>query len=179
MNRTLISAAVFGALVMAGLSAHASCVDPRKASQEATSSNLEPGPMPSRGGHDAGENIVGTWHVVYTTEGAKPGEAFIQWHHDGTEWENINHPVLGGNICMGSWKTVDRSHVFRNHYGWLYSDGVIAGYFNETETDEVAWDGNSYTGVNTTTLTFYPVPPATMPTVIVLSGTAAAKRLAP
>jgi hypothetical protein len=105
---------------------------------------------------------VGTWHVVYTTEGSTSGEAFIQWHSDGTEWENINYPVLGGNICMGSWKTVDRSHVFRNHFGWLYNNGLLAGYFNETETDEVAWDGNSYTGLNTTTLNFYPVPPATI-----------------
>jgi hypothetical protein len=167
------------ALALSGISARASCVDPRAAGQQTPTSNLELGSMPGRGGHDAGENIVGTWFVVYTTEGSPPGEAFIQWHSDGTEWENINHPVLGGNICMGSWKMVDRSHVFRNHYGWLYSNGVIAGYFNETETDEVAWDGNSYSGVNTTTLNFYPVSPATTPTVIVLTGTATARRIAP
>jgi hypothetical protein len=178
MKRILIGTAV-AALTLSGLSARASCVDPRSASQQTTPFDFELGPMPSRAGHDAGEKIVGTWHVVYTTEGSPPGEAFIQWHSDGTEWENINHPVLGGNICMGSWKTVDRSHVFRNHFGWLFSNGVIAGYFNETETDEVAWDGNSYSGVNTTTLNFYPVPPATTPMVIVLTGTATAKRLAP
>jgi hypothetical protein len=80
---------------------------------------------------------------------------------------------------MGSWKTLDRSHVFRNHFGWLFSNGTIAGYFNETETDEVAWDGNSYSGTNTTTLNFYPVLPATTPTVVVLTGTATAKRIAP
>jgi hypothetical protein len=56
---------------------------------------------------------------------------------------------------------------------------MIAGYFNETETDEVAWDGNAYTGLNTTTLHFYPVPPSRMPTVVVLTGTATAKRIAP
>ena len=179
MQKILIGTAVVAAWTLYGLPARASCVDPRTASQQATPSNLEPGPMLSRAGHDAGENIVGTWHVVYTTEGAPPGEAFIQWHSDGTEWENINHPVLGGNICMGSWKTVDRSHVFRNHWGWLFNNGVIAGYFNETETDEVAWDGNSYSGLNTTTLNFYPVPPATTPTVVVLTGTASAKRIAP
>ena len=178
MKRLLIGAAVAAALALSGLSAHAGCVDPRIASQT-SKSNLEPGSMPSRAGFDAGENIVGTWFVAYTTEGFPPGAAFIQWHRDGTEWENINHPVLGGNICMGSWKSVDRTHVFRNHYGWLYSNGVIAGYFNETETDEVAWDGNSYSGMNTTTLTFYPVAPATTPTVIVLIGTATAKRIAP
>jgi hypothetical protein len=80
---------------------------------------------------------------------------------------------------MGSWKAVDESHVSRNHVGWLYANGLLAGFFNETETDEVAWDGNSYSGVNTTTLNFYAVPPATTPTVIVLTGTATAKRIAP
>lgn len=178
MKKLLIGTAVAATLALSGLSAHAGCVDPRSASQT-TNTNLEPGSMPSRAGYDAGENIVGTWFVAYTTEGFPPGEAFIQWHRDGTEWENINHPVLGGNICMGSWKMVDRTHVFRNHYGWLFNNGVIAGYFNETETDEVAWDGNSYSGANTTTLNFYPVPPATTPTVIVLTGTATAKRIAP
>ncbi|HVO49346.1 MAG TPA: hypothetical protein VMT29_23745 [Steroidobacteraceae bacterium] len=179
MNKLLIGTALFATLTLSGLSARASCVDPRGANQADTSSNFQPGPMPSRAGHEAFENIVGTWHVTYTTDGFPPGEAFIQWHSDGTEWENINHPVLGGNICMGSWKPLDRSHVSRNHYGWLYNNGVIAGYFNETETDLVSWDGNSYSGTNTTTLTFYPVPPATTPTVIVLTGTSEAKRIAP
>jgi hypothetical protein len=179
MKGFLIGTAVVATLTLSGFSVHASCVDPRIASQQPASFNLESRALPSRAGHEAGENIVGTWYVTYTTEGSPPGAAFIQWHSDGTEWENINHPVLGGNICMGSWKTVDRGHVFRNHYGWLYSNGLIAGYFNETETDELAWDGNSYSGVNTTTLNFYAVPPATEPTVIVLTGTAAGKRIAP
>ncbi|MGA2398059.1 MAG: hypothetical protein ABSG30_08370 [Steroidobacteraceae bacterium] len=80
---------------------------------------------------------------------------------------------------MGSWKSTDRSHVYRNHYAWLYNNGVLAGYFNETETDEVSWDGNSYSGFNTTTLNFYPLPPETTPTVMVLTGTATATRIAP
>jgi hypothetical protein len=179
MKKLLIGTAVVAALALSGLSAHAGCVDPRNASQQSTPFDLDLGSMPSHAGHNAGENIVGTWLVNYTTEGFPPGAAFIQWHSDGTEWENINHPVLSGNICMGSWKAVDYSHVFRNHFGWLFNNGVIAGYFNETETDEVAWDGNSYSGLNTTTLTFYPVPPETKPTVIVLNGTASAKRIAP
>jgi hypothetical protein len=179
MKSILFGSAVVAALALAGLSAHAGCVDPRSASRPTADFDFNLGGMPSHGGQNAGEKIVGTWHVVYTTEGSTSGEAFIQWHSDGTEWENINYPVLGGNICMGSWKTTDRSHVYRNHYGWLYNNGTLAGYFNETETDEVSWDGNSYTGVNTTTLNFYPVSPATAPTVMVLTGTAKATRIAP
>jgi len=103
-------------------------------------------------GDHGGPSVVGTWHVTYTTAGAPGGEAFIQWHSDGTEFENINFPILGGNICMGSWKSLDRNHVSRYHVGWLYNDGVLAGHFIETETDVVSWDGNSYSGHNETWL---------------------------
>ena len=96
----------------------------------------------------ADDNIVGTWHVSYTVEGSPFAQAFIQWHSDGTEWENINFPILGGNICMGSWKPVDANRVTRNHIGWTYTNGTLTGYFTETETDVVARDGNSYHGTN-------------------------------
>jgi hypothetical protein len=180
MKKVLIGAATAAALTF-GLAAHASCADPKVTGQAeavegfpalelhqgATTNFFE--------GKEIGERIVGTWHVVYTPTGSttESGEAFIQWHSDGTEWENINYPVLGGNICLGSWKALDRSRVARNHYGWLYSNGTLAGYFNETETDVVAWDGNSYSGTNTTTLHFFSGPP------VVLTGTAKATRLNP
>ena len=173
MTKHLIGTAVVAILALHGLSARASCVDPRNAGQQTEPFTIDLGTMEARNGQNAGESIVGTWHVVYTTAGVKSGEAFIQWHNDRTEWENINYPVLGGNICLGSWKMVDRTHVFRNHFGWLYNNGVLAGYFNETETDEVAWDGNSYTGINETTLHFLSGPP------VVLTGTATATRIAP
>lgn len=181
MNRFLVGTAISAALALSAMTAHASCVDPRGGGPQGSPFVLKHTPSFPFGGHNAAENIVGTWDVVYTTNPstAPSGEAFIQWHSDGTEWENINYPVLNGNICMGSWKALDRSHVTRNHVGWLYTNGLIAGSFDETEIDEVAWDGNSYTGTNTTTLTFSAVPPATAPTVIVLSGTATATRIAP
>jgi hypothetical protein len=72
------------------------------------------------------DSIVGTWKVAYSNGGV----AFIQWHQDGTEWENIDFPVLGGNLCMGSWKSENRWHYSRNHYGWVYTDGVVSGYLN-------------------------------------------------
>jgi hypothetical protein len=104
-------------------------------------------------GNDRGDildRIVGTWRVKYTGF-TGPAEAFIQWHSDGTEWENIALPILGGTICMGDWRAVDRNHVRRSHVGWLFSAGQAIGYFTETETDEVARDGNSYQGTNLAT----------------------------
>lgn len=173
MKNIFIGTAMVAALALTGLSARASCVDPRSSGQHSAALNFAGRPMPSHFGHDASDNIVGTWYVAYTTEGAPSGEAFIQWHNDGTEWENVNLPILGGNICVGSWKTLDQSHVYRNHYGWLYNNGLLAGWFNETETDKVSWDGNSYTGTNETTLYFFGMPPQ------VSTGTATATRLAP
>jgi len=122
----------------------------------------------------AAQKIVGTWQATYASGGAVYGEAFIQWHSDGTEWENIDFPVLGGNLCMGSWKAVDENRVFRYHVGWLYSNGVLFGHFVETETDELSRDGNSYTGNNDTK--FYQLDGTMFQEVV---GTSAATRISP
>ena len=53
---------------------------------------------------DKARGSDGTWLVTYT--GGLAGQAFIQWHSDGTEWENIDFPILGGTICMGDWKAI-------------------------------------------------------------------------
>jgi hypothetical protein len=174
MNKILMGTAVVAALTLSGLS-HAGCMDPSNAGQPMGALSFNTGTVAAHGGHNAAENIVGTWHVIYTPEGAtkESGEAFIQWHNDGTEWENINYPVLNGNICMGSWKADDEWHVSRSHVGWLYMGGTLAGWFHETETDVVARDGNSYTGTNETTLYFTGMAPS------VLKGTAKATRIAP
>src|SRR5262249_53767934 len=104
----------------------------------------------AEGDHHDRDSIVGTWIVSYTTEGNPGGEAFIQWHDDGTEWENIDFPVAGGNICMGEWRRGNHRQVSRSHIGWLYTDGIVSGYFTETETDTLSHDGNSYAGNNDT-----------------------------
>jgi hypothetical protein len=49
---------------------------------------------------------------------------------------------------MGDWRAVDENHVRRSHVGWLFSNGNPAGYFTQTETDEVARDGSWYRGNN-------------------------------
>jgi hypothetical protein len=154
MNKILMGAMTLGALTL-GLTAHAACVDPSTAPRQGTSQQMVPVALEQPfiahfEGKGAGERIVGTWHVVYTSGGSPFAQAFIQWNSDGNEWENISQPTLGGNICMGAWKTVDQLHVFRNHFGWLFTNGIVSGYFNETETDEVAWDGKSYSGTNDT-----------------------------
>src|SRR5882757_9921488 len=153
MKCTFTGAAVAAALTLTGLSAHAGCVDPRTSAHQGAFRQMAPlflsKPMVGRFSEKeaAGERIVGTWHVVYTAGGSPFGEAFIQWHNDGTEWENINFPILGGNICVGSWKPVDTLHVFLHHFCGLYTDGPLSGYVSEDETDAVP-TRMGYTGVN-------------------------------
>ena len=150
MNRTLILVAATAAAALSSVSAYAGCADART---QGAFRQMPPISLPASAGTnrphsgDAATNIVGTWLATYTVEGNAFGQAYIQWHSDGTEWENINLPISGGNICLGSWTAVDAKHVARNHYGWLYTNGDVSGYFNETETDKVTHNG-TYSGTN-------------------------------
>jgi len=152
MNRNFALLATAAALLLSGLSAHAGCVDPRVMAQNAATRMppVLPAAKAAAVEDHGNQGIVGTWIVSYTTGGAPGGDAFIQWHDDGTEWENIDFPILGGNICMGSWRKIDHRHASRSHIGWLYTDGTVSGYFTETETNTVSHDGNAYTGTNDT-----------------------------
>ena len=177
MKTPLIGIAATAGLALFGLPANANCAYPSAGTQK----DIQ---LPEYRHHFADhEGIAGTWLVDY----GPVGHAFIQWHSDGTEWEYITHPSVGGNICMGSWVSAGPWTYSRNHFGWIFDSttGLIAGYFNETETDTLSKDGNSYSGTNVTT--FYdmagtevpapgapsPAPPAGYP------GTSAAVRIAP
>jgi hypothetical protein len=178
MKLTFTNAAVAAALTLIGLSAHASCADPRALAQQGVSRQTVQVFLqrPVAGDHSDKERvddrIVGTWQVTYT--GGLTGVAFIQWHSDGTEWENIDFPILSGTICMGDWKAIDKTHVRRSHVAWLYTNGNPSGYLTETETDEVARDGNSYRGINN--IKFYDVDGNMFAEA---AGTAVATRISP
>ena len=176
MKTALIGIAATAALSLFGLPSHANCA-------YTSAENQQPIQFPAHHFMDH-EGIVGTWLVNY----GPVGQAFIQWHSDGTEWENITHPSEGGNICMGSWVETGPWTYSRNHFGWWFdSTGAWAGYFHETETDTLSRDGNSYSGTNVTI--FYdlannPValpgsPAGTMPPPNGYPGTSSAVRIAP
>jgi hypothetical protein len=176
MKTTFIGVAATAALSLFGLSAHANCAYPAAA-------NKQDFQLPAYHQHfGEHEDIVGTWLVDY----GPVGQAFIQWHNDGTEWENINHPPTGGNICMGSWVQTGRWTYSRNHFGWIFdSTGAVTGYFNETETDTLSKDGNSYTGTNVSifyNLEHHVVPAPGQPSPAPTGGypgTSSAVRIAP
>jgi hypothetical protein len=174
----ILCTGVLGALL--STPASASCMNPALTSGQASVHQVPsialnaPGAQSSYGTEDAAQRIVGTWQVSYATGGTVYGVAFIQWHSDGTEWENVDFPILGGNICLGSWKPAGGNRVSRYHVGWLYSDGVLFGHFTETETVEVSRDGNSYTGNNDTKL--FQLDGTMFKEVV---GTSAATRISP
>jgi hypothetical protein len=141
------------ALTASALSAQAGCVDPRLTGSMPMRQMpivALPAPVPAANAksQSAAHNIVGTWQVTYRVEDQPFAKAFIQWHDDGTEWENIDLPVESGNLCVGSWKAIDYKHVYRSHIGWLYTEGTVSGYFTETETDLVSPSGTTYKGTN-------------------------------
>ncbi len=173
----IVCASVLGTLFSAP--AGAACMDPQTATG-LSSLHQSPklalaAPAASNSAEtDAAQKIVGTWQVAYAAGGTVYAEAFIQWHSDRTEWENIDFPILGGNICMGSWKPVNENRVFRYHVGWLYTDGMLSGHFIETESDDLSRDGNSYTGHNETK--FYDLDGNMFRDVV---GTSAGTRISP
>jgi hypothetical protein len=105
-------------------------------------------PMPDNNGVRGPDSIVGLWHVVYTTTSGAPfGVSLKEWHSDGTEFENIDHPAVVGNICFGVWKQVELRTVRLHHTGWTFDDnGNPTGSFTIDETDTLAPNGMSYTG---------------------------------
>ena len=153
MKHTLTLAAATLAVAASAITAHAGCVDFRTVKPGMVHTiptfllpKAQPGASAKPDSY-ASRKIVGTWVATYTVEGQPFGQAFIQWHDDGTEWENINLPLSGGNICLGSWVSVDRKDVARNHIGWLYNSGSLVGYFTETESDHLD-TADSYSGTN-------------------------------
>jgi hypothetical protein len=150
MYRSILLSAAAIALVAGTISAEAGCVPSlsHKGASVKMPQFLLQSPLHSGSNLKASAAIVGLWQVSYTVEGNPFADAYIQWHSDGTEWENINLPVSDGNICLGAWKAVDGRHVYRYHVGWLYTNDNLSGYFTETETDKVSRDGTSYAGTN-------------------------------
>ena len=91
---------------------------------------------------EGAQRFVGTWLVSDTIEGSPFADAIIQWHGDGTEFENVNLPILG------EWQPIDNSRVQRKHMGWMYSNGALVRYFTEVEIDTISPNGLSYHGTS-------------------------------
>jgi hypothetical protein len=105
-------------------------------------------PMPGEDGAIGPDTIVGLWHVTYTTSTNAPfGVSLKEWHGDGTEFENIDHSAVIGNVCFGVWKQIGPRTVRLHHTGWTFdANGNPTGFFTIDETDTIAPNGMSYSG---------------------------------
>jgi hypothetical protein len=145
-----LALALFGIFALAALTA---------AAASAACGNLgqKPGdamkfPAEVHGENGWGDSIVGLWNVTDTIGDTTTlfGQSFKQWHSDGTEFENIDHSPIVGNICFGVWKQVAPRTVHLHHTGWLFDDGgAPTGSFIITEVDTVALNGMTYSGTFT------------------------------
>ena len=59
-------------------------------------------------------------------------------------------PLKAATSVSGHGRSVDTTSVTRFHVGWLYTAGILSGYFTETEKDKV--HPNTYSGTNETTI---------------------------
>ena len=97
-----------------------------------------------RAAQASGPSIVGLWRVHYFSGGAEVFQSFDQWHSDGQEFEISN---IFGLSCQGTFKVRPNGAVELFHVGWLFDqNGVLTGYFHETQTNTVGPQGNRYSG---------------------------------
>lgn len=113
-----------------------------------SSGNVVKYPMPQRDGAIGPATIVGLWLTAYTTSSNAPfGASFKEWHSDGTEFENVDHSAVIGNVCFGVWKQVGFREVRLHHTGWTFDgSGNPTGFFTIDETETIAANGMSYSG---------------------------------
>ena len=123
----------------------------------------------------ANTSIVGLWHIVYTQANGDPfGQSFKEWHSDGTEFENVDHSAIVGNICFGVWKQLGNRTVRLHHTGWTFdTGGNPTGTFTIDEIEVVAPNGMSYTG----SFTFKTYDVNGNFTGVEVTGTIAARRI--
>jgi hypothetical protein len=91
-------------------------------------------------------SIVGMWTNSIIVGGNVVATSISTWHNDGTEYDNIDAPPIGGNVCQGVWESKGRS-VEEHHFGWTFDQNSNpSGYFTLVQNVKVSRDGMSYTG---------------------------------
>ena len=100
-------------------------------------------------------SIVGLWSVVFvSTTGGPTIPTYDQWHSDGNEFEAAG--FFPGAVCQGTYKQSKDGTVHLYHVSWTFdANGALSGHWDETQTDTVSADGQTYAG--TYTKDFYDV----------------------
>jgi hypothetical protein len=147
MYRSILFSAAAIALVAGSVSAQAGCGAPLggkagvvKKLPQLKLSRAEVAPQ----GYSS---IVGMWNNSIIVGGNVVANSISTWHSDGTEFDNIDAPPTGGNICQGVWQSDNVRKVTEHHFGWLFdANSNPAGYFTLLQTVKLSKDGLSYSG---------------------------------
>ena len=93
----------------------------------------------------ARSSIVGLWNVHYFIGDQELFQTYDQWHRDGLEFE-VNS-VAPGAMCQGIFKQMGNGTVHLFHVIWTFdTSGVLTGHIEETQTNTVSTDGQTYAG---------------------------------
>lgn len=91
-----------------------------------------------------GHSIVGLWNVHYYVGGTEIFQSYDQWHSDGLEFEAAT--AYFGAVCQGTFEQAGRT-VHLLHVIWTFDgNGAFSGHIEETQSNTVSHDGNSYAG---------------------------------
>ena len=91
-------------------------------------------------------SIVGMWTNSIIVGGNVVATSISTWHSDGTEFDNIDAPPIGGNVCEGVWESKG-GKVTENHFGWTFDQNSSpSGYFTLVQTVKLSNHGMSYGG---------------------------------
>jgi hypothetical protein len=92
-------------------------------------------------------SIVGLWNVQYFQGTQFLFQTYDQWHSDGLEFE-VNS-IAPGAVCQGTFKQASDGTVHLFHVIYTFdASGVFNGHIDETQTNTVSSDGNTYSGTN-------------------------------
>lgn len=146
MYRTLLISAAAIALMAGSVSAYASC----GAQLGSRAGELNKAPhielFAGQAAPQGKSSIVGMWTNSIIVNGNVVATSISTWHSDGTEFDNIDAPPIGGNVCQGVWQSKGRS-VEEHHFGWTFdSSSNPSGYFTLVQDVKLSRDGMSYTG---------------------------------
>lgn len=109
---------------------------------------------PNAAGDASAQNLVGLWHVLFTSGGQVVDQAFEVWHSDGTEEILDVTPPAEENACFGVWVQTSRDTVKLKHPAWTFdANGNLTGTAVFRETVMIERGENKFTG--TYTLDFY------------------------
>jgi hypothetical protein len=147
MNRSILLSAAAIALMAGSVSAQAGCGAPLGGKAGVVNkvpqmklSRAEAAPM----GYGS---IVGMWKNSIIVGGNVVASSISTWHSDNTEFDNIDAPPIGGNICQGVWHSDNVRRVTEHHFGWLFdANSNPAGYFTLVQKVKLSPDGLTYSG---------------------------------